>query len=218
MPNEGLPQRKDGFYASIRFVLYIAYRVLFRFRSFEVQNVPHDRTRGVIFAPNHSSFLDPPVIGISTQEPITYLAKEYLFKPPLFGTALRWLGVLPIKSEKDDFKSMRQLIRLLQSGERTVVFAEGTRSKDGELQTVEPGIGFLAIKSHAVVVPVYIKGSFDAFPRHVKWPRCGKPINIYYGQSFVPEAEDSIMKSAEPYGAVANRILEEIRRMKEKYQ
>jgi 1-acyl-sn-glycerol-3-phosphate acyltransferase len=213
-----MPKRKDWFYACIKAVLYTVYRVLFRFRSYDVQNVPHHETRGIIFAPNHASYLDPPVIGISTKDPITYLAKEYLFKPPVFGSALRWLGVLPIKSEKDDFKSMRNLIRLLQGGARTVVFAEGTRSPDGELQKVEPGIGFLALKSNAVIVPTYIKGSFEAYPRGVKWPRWFKPVRVYYGKPFVPSEYESIAKSENPYAETAQKILREIKILKEKHQ
>ena len=155
------------FYHSISTALYILYKILFRLKACGTQNVPEEADgRGVILAPNHASFLDPPILGVTLQRRVTFLAKEYLFKNFFVGTVLRGIGAYPIKSEKDDFRSIRDLIRLLKSGQCVVVFPEGTRSADGRMKEPESGIGFLAARSAAYVVPVYIRGSYEAFPGH----------------------------------------------------
>jgi len=165
-------------YGAIRSVLFNAYKFFFRFRAFGAGNVPTDRDpRGVILAPNHSSFLDPPILGIALKRPVTYLAKEYLFRAPIVGWTLRSVGAYPIKTRTDDFKTIRDLLRLLKNGECITIFPEGTRSPDGSLQRAEGGVGFLAVKSAAYVVPVYIRGTFDAFPRDAKFFKC-KPVDV----------------------------------------
>ena len=201
-----------GFYWLTWIVLFIAYKLFFRFKAFGSEKVPKD-SRGIIFAPNHASFLDPPLLGISTRRHITFLAKEYLFRVFILGSALRWLGVLPIKSESQDFKSMRQLLRALKDGKRIVVFPEGTRSTDGFLKEAESGVGFLAVKSESWVLPVYIQGTFKAFPKGAKWFKCS-PVRVYFGGAFIPAFEKDLMVKQDPYLAVSQKIMAEIKEMK----
>lgn len=200
------------FYRLTQTVLYIIYRICFDFKFYGVENLPDD-SRGLILAPNHASYLDPPMVGISLKKPIHYLAKDYLFKIFPLGIMLYWLGSLPIKSEADDFHSIRQLLRALKEGKRLVIFPEGTRTEDGKFRQVEGGAGFLAVKSKAYVLPVYIEGSYDAFPKGVKWFRC-KPIRAYYGKPFIPAEDAELMAKEEPYLAVSLRIMEEIKKIK----
>ena len=132
-----------GFYKLIQIVLFRLYRIFFDLKVYGVDNVPED-SRGVIFAPNHASFLDPPILGISLKKPVHFLAKEYVFKVRGLGRPLYWLGVLPIKSESDDFRSMRRIMRTLKEGGRLVIFPEGTRTTDGQFREVEGGAGFFS--------------------------------------------------------------------------
>ena len=128
------PKSKLGgsefFYWFIRNALFIAYKVCFSFRSAGSEKVPPETDpRGVILAPNHASYLDPPILGISLKRRVTYLAKEYLFKHGFVGFVLRNIGAYPIKSESgNDFRSIRDLVRLLKDGHCVTVFPEGTRS------------------------------------------------------------------------------------------
>ena len=201
------------FYKLTQIVLYRFYRIYFDFKVYGVKNVPGD-SRGVIFAPNHASFLDPPILGISLEKPIHYLAKEYLFKVFGLRRMLYWLGVLPIRSESDDFRSMRQILRALKEGKRLVIFPEGTRSLDGRFQEIQGGgAGFLAVKSKVYVVPVYIQGTFDAFPKGVKWFRC-KPVRVYYGKPFIPAEDVELMALENPYLVVSQKIMDEIKKIK----
>ncbi len=203
------------FYRSIRGVLYIFYRIFFRFRFYGTVNVPKDTdSRGVILAPNHASFLDPPILGIALERRVTYLAKEYLFKNFFVGAVLRGVGAYPIKSEKDDLRSIRDLIRLLKNGNCVVVFPEGTRSETGQMKAPEGGIGFLSAKSRSYVVPVYIRGSYEAYPKGAKFFRCA-PVSVYFGEPFVPADHKVLMEEKDPYLAVAQEIMARIRKIKE---
>ena len=202
------------FYRLIRAVLFTLYKIFFHFRAYGMFRVPKDTDeRGVILAPNHASFLDPPILGISLGRRVTFLAKEYLFKNFFVGAVLRGIGAYPIKSEKDDFRSIRDLIRLLKDGKCVVVFPEGTRSRDGQMKEPEGGIGFLAAKSHAYVVPVYIRGSYDAYPKGAKMFKV-RPVQAYFGEPFIPADDQNLMRSQDPYGAVSREIMVRIRRIK----
>jgi 1-acyl-sn-glycerol-3-phosphate acyltransferase len=201
-------------YGTIKAVLCTAYRLFFRFRHRGAENVPPATDpRGVILAPNHASYLDPPILGISLKRRVTYLAKEYLFRAPIVGWTLRSIGAYPIRTKTDDFKSIRELIRVLKEGRCVVVFPEGTRSPDGSLRKAEGGVGFLAMKSGAWVVPAYIRGTYDAFPRGRKFFRL-RPVSVVYGKAFLPADDPAIAGAADPYGAVGDRIMREIAELK----
>ncbi len=201
------------FYRLAQAVLYIGYKILFRFKVYGIENLPKD-SRGVIIASNHASFLDPPLVGVALKRPVAFLAKDYLFKVFLLGTLIRWLGSLPIKSGKDDFRSMRELLRALKSGKQVLIFPEGTRSKDGKLQPVEGGVGFLAIKSECYVVPTFIQGTYEAFPKGAKFLR-PHPVKIYFGKPFIPALDQQLLASQNAYLAVSEKIMSEIQKMKE---
>ncbi len=205
-------------YWIVKNVLFICYKLFFRLRCFGAENVPSDQNpRGVILAPNHASFLDPPIPGIWLGRHVTYLAKDYLFRVPVLGWGLRSVGTFPIRTEVDDFRTIRDLVRMLKAGACVVVFPEGTRSLDGEFRDPESGVGFLAMKSKAAVVPVYIDGTFQAFPKGVKMFRC-HPVRAFYGVPFVPAEDEAILKAQDPYAAVSARIMTEIRKLKESVQ
>jgi len=196
----------------------MVYRLLFRFRTFGSDKVPQKKDpRGVILAPNHASYLDPPLLGVSLKRRVTFLAKQYLFEHGFVGWVLRNIGTYPIKSEStNDFKSIRDLIRLLKQGACVAVFPEGTRSEDGNFREPEGGIGFLAVKSGAWVVPVYIKGSYEAFPKGAKKVR-SRPIEVHYGEPFLP-AEKGKDSSVDHYIFVGRQIMAKIKEIKESLQ
>ena len=76
-------RKLDGsgfFYRFIRDALFILYKLFFSFKHFGTEQVPGEEdARGVILAPNHASYLDPPLLGMSLKRRVTYLAKAYLF-------------------------------------------------------------------------------------------------------------------------------------------
>ncbi|MGH7198776.1 MAG: lysophospholipid acyltransferase family protein [Candidatus Omnitrophota bacterium] len=216
MSIEKRPGFSPFFYKLTQIVLLALYRLFFNFKIYGAENVPADH-RGVILAPNHASYIDPPILGISLKRPITYLAKEYLFEKPVLCTLICWLGSIPIKTETNDFRTIRQVLKALKEGKQVLLFPEGTRTLDGKFQEPEGGVGFLALKSGAVVVPVYISGTFEAYPKGAKWFRC-RPVRVYFGKPFVPAMDKDLAGHENPYLAVGQRIMSEIKKIKEAVQ
>jgi len=134
-----------------------------------------------LLAMNHQSFLDPPFAGISCQRPIHYLARKTLFDIPVIGWILRRINVIGVDLGSSDVAALKAVMRVLKAGGCTIVFPEGTRTRDGGLQPAKPGAGFIIAKTLAPVVPMRIFGAFEAFPKGAKIPRM-HPVTIVAGQ------------------------------------
>ena len=134
-----------------------------------------------LLAMNHQSFLDPPFAGISCQREIHYFGRKTLFDIPVIGAILRRINVIGVDLEGSDVSALKAVIRVLRNGGCTVVFPEGTRTRDGHLQAAKPGAGFIIAKTLAPVVPMRIFGAFDAYPRGAKIPRM-TPVTIVVGE------------------------------------
>ncbi|MBI4432482.1 MAG: 1-acyl-sn-glycerol-3-phosphate acyltransferase [Candidatus Omnitrophica bacterium] len=202
-------------YGVLKAALFVLYKVFFRLKCRGSEQVPSEwEKRGVILASNHESFLDPPLFGVAVDRRVTFLAKEYLFKAFFVGAVLRSVGAFPIKTRADDFRSIRSLIRILKDGACVLVFPEGTRSPDGQFQEPEGGIGFLAAKSGAFVVPAHISGTYEAFPRQARFFRFS-PLTVVFGKPFIPAEDKDLMGASDPNMAVSRRIMDEIKKLKE---
>ena len=151
-----------------------------------------------IIAPNHASFLDPPLIGASWPEEIHYLARASLFRYRLWGWILKKLNAHPIQGNAQDIGSIRMICQLLNEGKKVVVFPEGERSATGELQAIKSGIAMLALRTNSPIIPVYISGAFEAWPRHSRLPKFGTAITCVFGKPiFSPQPEDKNKKRAQ---------------------
>ena len=115
----------------------------------------------VIFACNHASQMDIPILYKALPVEFRFLVKKELFKVPLLGYAMKKAGYIPIdrKNSRAAIKSMKKAAERLKTGASIVIFPEGTRSVDGRLQPFKEGGFMLAVKSERPVVPIAIKGS-----------------------------------------------------------
>ena len=134
-----------------------------------------------LLAMNHQSFLDPPFAGISCRREVSYLARKTLFDIPVAGPIIRRLNVIGVDRDGSDVAALKAVIRVLRSGGCTVVFPEGTRTRDGSLQPARAGAGFIIAKTLAPVVPMRIFGAYEAFPRDSKFPH-PSPVTIVVGE------------------------------------
>ncbi len=119
---------------------------------------------GCLVASNHVSYMDPPLIGIAFDRAVHYLARKTLFRGVGGWLYPRWNSI-PVDQDKPEVKTIKTVIKLLQQGERVVVFPEGQRSWDGNLQSGQPGVGFMVSKARVPVLPVRIFGAYEALPR-----------------------------------------------------
>lgn len=144
------------------------YTFLFSLRKQGWKNVP--RKGPVLLVANHQSFLDPIAVGLTACRELSYLARKSLFKKPFLDIYLRSVGCCPVDLEGVAKEGIRTTIDLLSNGRAVLVFPEGTRSEDGLMQDLKPGIQLLIRKSNAIVVPVGIAGAHEALSRDNFWP------------------------------------------------
>lgn len=134
-----------------------------------------NRNTSYIFMANHASNLDPPVIALTLENTLRFIAKKSLAKVPLFGLAIRLARMIII--DRDDPASAREAVNRatkdLTGGVSAFFFAEGTRSLDGKLQRFKKGGVVLALKTGLPIVPITIVRSFDLMPKNTVWVRPG---------------------------------------------
>jgi len=138
---------------------------------------------GVVLAGNHVSFLDPPMFGAACRREAFYMARDTLFRHPIANWILRSWNCVPIKREGGDIGAMRAALRLLEEGKAVLMFPEGTRSRDGQLQEARAGIGMIVARARATIVPMRIFGADKAMPRGTSLPRPSKLV-ITFGEPF----------------------------------
>jgi len=122
------------------------------------ENIP---ARTCIFASNHVSNVDPPALVPYIPRRVAILAKKEVYRIPVLATALHQVRILPVdRGNKDESSAaVDTAIEYLRDGTSFLVFAEGTRSRDGHLKPFKNGTFVMAIESGAMVVPVSLVGS-----------------------------------------------------------
>ncbi len=151
-----------------------------------LNNVPSEAP--FIMAVNHSSNLDPVVVGAAFPRRLRYLAKVELFQGSrLFAWLLRTLGAIPVSRESSQSAggALKTFLQLIEDGEAVLLFPEGARSLDGRLKPLEGGVSLLAIRTGVPVIPVYISGTHEAMPvgsSRIGWSR----VYISFGEPLDP--------------------------------
>jgi 1-acyl-sn-glycerol-3-phosphate acyltransferase len=181
--------------------LFYGFRILHRERMIQ--------TGPVILASNHQSFFDPPLAGNASDRAIYFLAKKSLMEVPILGWLLPKLNVIPVNQEGGDRSALKALIRILSAGDCALVFPEGTRTPDGNLQPAQPGLGLVIAKTRAPVVPVRIFGAYDVWPIHGKLRFSGK-ITIVVGEPIHFSDADLAGEGKELYARLSQRVMDAI--------
>jgi 1-acyl-sn-glycerol-3-phosphate acyltransferase len=172
----------------------VSFILFFKYRAYGTKNVP--RNGALIIASNHQSYMDPVAVGIPLVRRFGSLARESLFRNPAFGWLLRALGSMPLDRGSADLGAMRAGLRLLKDGKLLLLFPEGTRTQDGSIGELQPGLAVLASRSGAVVVPAVIDGAYEAWPRKKLLPGLGR-VRVAYGRPMKYEGHGS--KEAEAF-------------------
>jgi len=162
-----------------------------------------------ILAMNHQSYLDPPLAGTACDRAIYFLARRTLLDAPLLGWFLPKLNVIPVNQEGVDRSAMKAVIRVLKASNAVLVFPEGSRTLDGNLQPAEPGLGLLIAKTLAPVVPMRIFGAHEALPRGGGGLRL-VPITIVIGEPIFFSAADVDRTGKDVYARLSERVMNAI--------
>jgi len=192
------------------------YSTYFRCHFFNPERVPKEGP--VILASNHASFIDPPLVGAGFHRAVNYLGRNTLFDVPVLAALLRSWKVVPVDREGGGGAGLKAILDRLLEGGIILLFPEGTRSADGKLRPAKSGIGLTVIKSSAPVVPVRVFGTFEAFGRHMKFPR-PRRVAVKYGHplDFKALREEAKIcpkpRLKDIYQQVADEIMAEIGRL-----
>lgn len=135
-------------------VCWLVFRLLWRCEVSGLENIPTD-DRAFIFAANHRSLIDPPLIGCIVPRTIFYFAKEELFSVPFIGWYIRKVNSFPVRRSTHDVGAFKTALEVLTAGYPLLLFPEGGRRLDPRKQWVaRAGVGMLSAKTGAAVVPV----------------------------------------------------------------
>jgi 1-acyl-sn-glycerol-3-phosphate acyltransferase len=189
------------------------YRWYFGWSVYNPERVPLNG--GVILACNHASFIDPPLVGAALKREINYLARESLFRFPVLGWILRSWHVVPVDRGGGGAKGLKAILERLLAGGGIILFPEGTRTRDGNLQPARPGIGLTVIKTTAPVIPVRVFGTYEAYARHMYLPRprrvmvkFGRPLDFAHLRNEAKTCSKERLKGI--YQQVSDEIMAEI--------
>jgi len=145
----------------------------------------------VVVVCNHISLWDPVAVGVALDRQVFFMAKEELFRYPVFGAILRRLGAFPVKRGQSDREAIKKSLEVLRKGNILGVFPEGHRIASGKLGQFQEGAVHLAIKCNAAILPVGVKGTrgmFRKFRFHPFSVRIGQPISVENSDN-LPAAE-----------------------------
>jgi 1-acyl-sn-glycerol-3-phosphate acyltransferase len=188
------------------------YEMAFRGTVTGLENLP--RSGGFLLASNHASHLDPFIVGSLMPRQVTFFARRTLWTPGFPSWWLNAVGVIPVDRDGgSDVGAIKRVLQALKEEKVIIMFPEGTRSRDGQLQDAKPGVGLFACRTQVPVVPARIFGSFDALGKGGKLPRLGTEVNVVYGKPMRPADYDAPDAGKERYQIASDRIMAAIARI-----
>ncbi|MFO0952422.1 MAG: lysophospholipid acyltransferase family protein [Isosphaeraceae bacterium] len=171
-------------YESIRWVVLTLFASLGGIRVSGRENIP--ATGGALLVSNHLSFLDVFVLGLGSPRKLNYVARSTLFLPVL-GTLIRSVGGFPIHFEGKGAAGVKETLKRLRQGAVVILFPEGSRSYDGRLGPMKPGVMLIAERGRVPIAPVGLAGgTFEGWPRTCLLPGV-HAVRIEYGPPIFPE-------------------------------
>jgi len=186
---------------------------LFKFEVFGTENVPS--TGGALLASNHASFADPVFLGASVDRNLHYMARASLFKPGRIDRFLRSLNAFPVHRGAPDRRAIRRALELLDSGNLLLMFAEGTRTHDGTLGKAQAGVGLIAYRTTASILPVFLGGTLEVLPRNAKMLKLAK-VTVSFGKPLDMAPYRAHKGSREVYTSIGEELMKRIAELKDR--
>jgi 1-acyl-sn-glycerol-3-phosphate acyltransferase len=181
------------------------FKVLFGFRAVGSEKVPVDGP--VILASNHRSYYDPPLIGISINREVHFLAKVELFSFRPFGKLISALNAHPVRRGQKDIAAVAEMVDLLKNARAVVIFPEGTRQKGmGDHVKAKSGVARLALATGAPIMTTYVQGSENVWKALFRL----RPVRVHFGRIIEPEEYRKYSKDSKGFRSLAKYVLGEI--------
>lgn len=193
-------------YQLTRILIALYFNLYHRLSIYGKETIPADRT--VILAPNHASYLDPPVVGLAFYPRyLRFIAWDRLFKFAPMRYFLCQMGAVPVSQENKMSSAglLRMVIGFLDEGNSVYIAPEGHRTYDGTLQPLEGGVAILSLKTGSPVVPTWVGGTYQALSRQMKFPRPRK-ITVTFGPAIDPKNLPETLSEKEKRELILSKI------------
>ncbi len=163
-----------------------------------------------LIASNHASHLDPPLVGCHVPRQMRFFARKSLWNNRILAWWLNQVETIPVERDSGDIGAIKRVLQALKENRAVVLFPEGTRTPDGQLQKPKAGVGLMACKTGVPVVPCRVYGSFHAFGKGTSIPRFGTPVSVVFGPPISPDDYDDPAAGKARYELAAQRIMDRI--------
>lgn len=173
-------------------------------RAIGRENIPDGP---VLLCPNHTRLSDPlfVVFALTLKHRPQVMAKAELMEIPVLGWLLSKAGVFAVERGKSDVTAIKRAMKCLKSGDKLLIFPEGTRYKDGVMGEAKTGVAMLALRTGTPILPIYI-------PAKKKW--FGR-TPVVFGEPYLPQTETR-HGSAQEYEEISKDLMARIAALKER--
>jgi len=168
-----------------------------------------DTSKPYVYAVNHASALDIPVLYVHLPFQFRIVFKKELLSYPIVGWQLKRSGQVCIDQQKptNSIAAIRSAVKSLQGGLPLVIYPEGGRTPDGEIKPFLPGAFFLAIKAQVDIVPVALVGTYELLPMNTYHIKC-RPLEMRVGEPISTTGQK--MKDLEAVSAKVQKAVEDL--------
>jgi 1-acyl-sn-glycerol-3-phosphate acyltransferase len=172
------PLKRSPVWFALQLVCQNFFSVWLGYRAFGYEQLA--QVDGGLVLANHQSFLDPLLVGLPLRRPISFLARDSLFRVPVVGWILRNTHVMSINQQAASAAILRESIRRLQHGYLVGIFPEGTRTETGAMNVLKPGFISIVRRAKRPLYPVGIAGAYQALPMK-GWFLKPTRVRVVYG-------------------------------------
>ncbi len=190
-------------YDTLRVLARLVSVMFFRLRVAGRDNWPADG--GGLVCSNHQSYFDPPLVGLTCNRRMNYLARDSLFRVPGLAQLIHFLDAIPIDRGGGGLAGLKETLKRLKAGELVLIFPEGTRTHDGEVAPLKPGFIAVARRSKVPLIPVGLDGAYQAWPRTSRLPRPSR-LAVVIGPPIGPD-EVAAMNDEDLLAELEQRML-----------
>ncbi|MGA9543522.1 MAG: lysophospholipid acyltransferase family protein [Candidatus Sulfotelmatobacter sp.] len=168
-----------------------------------------DTAKPHVYAVNHASALDIPVLYVNLPFQFRIVFKKELLAYPIVGWQLKRSGQVCIDQQKptNSIAAIRSAVKSLKAGMPLVIYPEGGRTADGEIKPFLPGAFFLAIKAQVDIVPVALVGTYELLPMNTYHIKC-RPLEMRVGEPI--STAGLTMRDMEVVSAKVKKAMEDL--------